>query len=69
MLLFYGRRHNIQIAIEYKYTKLFGLYPDPRYAEPAIASLRPLAAEVDRQRAPYLFFVMQQKQVGLGFEI
>ncbi|KAF5832814.1 hypothetical protein DUNSADRAFT_11187 [Dunaliella salina] len=42
------------------------------YAEPAISSLRPLAEQVDRRRAPYLHFVLMEKQeilvlcIGLG---
>jgi hypothetical protein len=34
------------------------------YAEPAIASLRPLALLVDPIQAPYLYFVMNNQQVG-----
>lgn len=45
------------------------------YAEPAIAAIRPLAALVDPASAPYLYFVMNQKQelmvlaigIGVGF--
>lgn len=42
------------------------------YAEPAIQSLRPLAAVVDRNAEPYLFFVLNNQQellvlsIGLG---
>jgi len=39
------------------------------YAEPAIASLRPLATLVDPERAPYLYFVMNQQQELLVFAI
>ena len=35
------------------------------YAEPAIAALRPLAALVDPTTAPYLYYLMNQQQVGL----
>lgn len=34
------------------------------YAEPAISSLRPLADLVDRQQAPYLYYVLNDMQVG-----
>lgn len=41
------------------------------YAEPAIAAIRPLAGLVDPQSAPYLYYILNQKQevtvsVGLG---
>lgn len=42
------------------------------YAEPAIAALRPLARLVDPDRAPYLYYLMNQQQelmvlaIGLG---
>ena len=39
------------------------------YAEPAIAALRPLARLVDPERAPYLYFVMNQQQELMVFAI
>lgn len=35
------------------------------YAEPAIASLRPLAVLVEKERAPYLYFALNEKLVGV----
>lgn len=32
------------------------------YAEPAVAAIRPLAALVDPQSAPYLYFILNQQQ-------
>jgi hypothetical protein len=32
------------------------------YAEPAIAAIRPLAALVDPQSAPYLYYILNQQQ-------
>eukprot|EP00983_Pelagomonas_calceolata_P040854 1137803-Pelagomonas_calceolata.AAC.2 len=44
--------------------------PSPHsYAEPAISSLRPLAEQVDRQRAPYLHFVLMEKQADNGRQV
>lgn len=40
----------------------FGLGVLVTYAEPAIAAIRPLAALVDPQSAPYLYFIVNQQQ-------
>lgn len=44
------------------------------YAEPAIAAIRPLAALIDPQSEPYLYYILNQKQeitvsVGLGTSV
>jgi hypothetical protein len=40
----------------------FGLGVLVTYAEPAIAAVRPLAALVDPQSAPYLYYILNQQQ-------
>lgn len=39
------------------------------YAEPAIASLRPLAAIVERDKAPFLYLMLNQMQEALVFAV
>lgn len=41
---------------------VFGLGVLVTYAEPAIAAVRPLAALVDPQSAPYLYYILNQQQ-------